>query len=243
MKYTPLILMSLSLVLFTSCSNYNNFSSRKYTKGKFRPKVAKMKSSKTETDNRLAEVKISEALEKHFEIEEEKVGNRHIEASQTQIEGSSMKDGNSDEISNNVEFTPSSEIKFVSDNKEEMASGIETSSLSIGTRQEKAPKWKRAEKSLDEKRLGVARTLGWIAMIGSAALILAAILMSAFGGFIGFGAILMGRRVFMLLAAFGLFKGIFFYNTAAMSERAQKRRRSAIFISFATLLFWILMMV
>lgn len=227
MKYSLNILFIGGLLVFTSCSNLNNFQKRKYTRGVFRPKMERVHASNVEKEKamdsgREAIVVVSSKNE---------VPSRSMESFKEQV---------SDELLHEETFSKTR--KTADEGNESVAitvAGVteKRSKVKYDPSSKKGTKRARKQLTQSEKNARSSLVLGIVA-ISFAAFVFGLAFYVAFipsTFFTVFGLM----RFSALLGMLGIFKGSFFYGKdEPLTGKYEKFRRKGLFLSALAVIIW-----
>lgn len=239
MKRIQFILAVTGVMILASCSNYNSFNKRKFTKGVFHSNSGRLKVEKGQNkqlEQALAIEKQAATASRGFTVEEKIVSEEHFGSFQEEetikpVEtGVTLRKGRVDreqveETSENFSVKKREGRKV--NRKADEENGKKRS--------------KKERKQLTDAQINARRTLTLgIVALGVMLLIYMFVLFAAFSGvFISFFGLM---RIPALLGLMGIYKGSFFYKSDAPLEGKYKKfRRKGLSISVLTVLLWLML--
>ncbi|XOV67289.1 MAG: hypothetical protein ACFHU9_16865 [Fluviicola sp.] len=224
MKNSLNILMLVGVLILTSCSNYNNFQKRKYTRGIFRPKTERLKAyhDKEKSEEVLRTGQHAEVLEngkKPFEIQTR----THSENFEAAI--------HTDDLNQSEERRTAVRDKNLDIREQKQGSQVAQTEVK---KKEKRKSLTSSEKNAKSAFILGVTSIGLITTLFAAGITLG--ILSVY-----FFPILALARLPALLGFIGLFKGsLFFRQDPPLEGKYQKYRRRGLFLSFLTVVIWLL---
>lgn len=251
MKKIQCILLLLGVLALGACSNYNNFNKRKFTKGRCRPGIARIKVEKEAQENDVKTVSAYERADASFQknaatrsqtVPEVMQGQgenvKHVAVAQTSIalkgQGSgktysteAIRMGISDKATS---FSVhQNELAVTSKGKEDV---VFRKDVNPGNKRKK-----KKELTYEERSARATLVLGIIAVSLSTLIFI----LAPFIGFLSptFFTLYSFLRIPALLGVLGVFKGTAFYKQP-LEGKYQKYRRKGLFLSIFAVAFWLI---
>jgi hypothetical protein len=224
MKNSLNILMLVGVLIFTSCSNYNNFQKRKYTRGIFRPKTERLrvfheKEKSEEVLQTEQATVVVENIKIPFEVET---------IIQSENSKASIQAG---ERSLSEERTTEARVSRSDIQEREQKSQVALTKFK--------KKEKRKSLTSSERNAKSAFILGVISIGLMTTLFAAGITLGLLSVY--YFPVVALARLPALLGFLGLFKGsLFFRQDPPLEGKYQKYRRKGLFLSFLTVVIWLL---
>lgn len=242
MKRIQLILALTGVMVLASCSNYSNFSKRKYTKGNFRPKSGSLRAEKPERNSQeeailsLREVNI-EAKKSRLHSSSKSIDN-DLENFEDVLK-SEKTDLDLSEEGSRVSTQLKSSALEKKDHKGSIAMNLSNRGAAEITKSKKKDKPNNKRKTLtDEQKNARATLVLGIIAIGIATIVFTLTPVLAFSG--SFFSIFALIRISALFGILGVFKGTAFYKNP-LEGKYKKFRRKGLFLSILAVALWLVL--